>query len=157
MKKDSDSPISDEDKTEVCIVSEKDRKNAVITEAAYIAARINQMIAQGYKVGSDKRPCTEDDFAIIMRSPKNRIADYVNVLTANGLNVTYNQRAVLLDRPEIRLMLSLLKVINDPYNDTELAKVLMSPLYCFTADDMARLRTGTFGFDIKQNQGGVCR
>ena len=61
-------------------------------------------------------------------------------------DVTYNQRAVLLDRPEIRLMLSLLKVINDPYNDTELAKVLMSPLYCFTADDMARLRTGTFGF-----------
>lgn len=47
-------------------------------------------------------------------------------------------------------MLSLLKVINDPYNDTELAKVLMSPLYCFTADDMARLRTGTFGFDISK-------
>ena len=150
LEKDSDNPISDEDKTEVCIVSEKDRKNAVVTEAAYIAARINQMIAQGYKVGSDKRPCTEDDFAIIMRSPKNRISDYVNVLTANGLNVTYNQRAVLLDRPEIRLMLSLLKVINDPYNDTELAKVLMSPLYCFTADDMARLRTGTFGFDISK-------
>ena len=150
LEKDSDSPIANEDKTEVCIVSEKDRKNAVVTEAAYIAARIKQMIAQGYKVGSDKRPCTEDDFAIIMRSPKNRIADYVNVLTANGLNVTYSQKASLLDRPEIRLMLSLLKVINDPYNDTELAKVLMSPLYCFTADDMARLRTGTFGFDISK-------
>ena len=149
LEKDSDSPIANEDKTEVCIVSEKDRKNAVVTEAAYIAARIKQMIA-GYKVGSDKRPCTEDDFAIIMRSPKNRIADYVNVLTANGLNVTYSQKASLLDRPEIRLMLSLLKVINDPYNDTELAKVLMSPLYCFTADDMARLRTGTFGFDISK-------
>ena len=26
----------------------------------------------------------------------------------------------------------------------------MSPLYCFTADDMARLRTGTFGFDISK-------
>ena len=150
LEKDSDSHIANEDKTEVCIVSEKDRKNAVVTEAAYIAARIKQMIAQGYKVGSDKRPCTEDDFAIIMRSPKNRIADYVNVLTANGLNVTYSQKASLLDRPEIRLMLSLLKVINDPYNDTELAKVLMSPLYCFTADDMARLRTGTFGFDISK-------
>lgn len=150
LEKDSDSPIANEDKTEVCIVSASDRKTANATEAAYIAARIKQMIAQGYKVGSDKRPCTEDDFAIIMRSPKNRIADYVNVLTANGLNVTYSQKASLLDRPEIRLMLSLLKVINDPYNDTELAKVLMSPLYCFTADDMARLRTGTFGFDISK-------
>lgn len=150
LEKDSDSPIANEDKTEVCIVSAGDRKTANATEAAYIAARIKQMIAQGYKVGSDKRPCTEDDFAIIMRSPKNRIADYVNVLTANGLNVTYSQKASLLDRPEIRLMLSLLKVINDPYNDTELAKVLMSPLYCFTADDMARLRTGTFGFDISK-------
>lgn len=150
LEADSDSPISDEDKTEVCVVSQADRKTATATEAAYIAARINQMIAQGYKVGSDKRPCTEDDFAIIMRSPKNRIATYVDVLTANGLNVTYTQKASLLDRPEIRLMLSLLKVINDPYNDTELAKVLMSPLYCFTADDMARLRTGTFGFDISK-------
>lgn len=150
LEKDSNSPISDEDRTEVCIVSAEDRKSATVTEAAYIAARIKQMIAQGYKVGSDKRPCTEDDFAIIMRSPKFRIADYVSVLTANGLNVTYTQKASLLDRPEIRLMLSLLKVINDPYNDTELAKVLMSPLYCFTADDMARLRTGTFGFDISR-------
>lgn len=150
LEKDSGDPIADEDRTEVCIVSAEDRKTATVTEAAYIAARIKQMIAQGYKVGSDKRPCNEGDFAIIMRSPKFRIADYVNVLTANGLNVTYTQKASLLDRPEIRLMLSLLKVINDPYNDIELAKVLMSPLYCFTADDMARLRTGTFGFDISK-------
>lgn len=150
LEKDSDSPIANEDKTEVCIISAGDRKTANATEAAYIAARIKQMIADGYKVGSDRRPCCEEDFAIIMRSPKNRIADYVNVLTANGLNVTYSQKASLLDRSEVRLMLSLLKVINDPYNDIELAKVLMSPLYGFSAEEMARLRTGTFGFDISR-------
>lgn len=142
--------VTDKDKTEICIITAEDRKSAAVTEAAYVAARIKQMISDGYKVGKDSHNCTEDDFAVIMRSPKNRLNDYVSVLRANGLNITYTQKTALLDCPEVRLMLSLLKVVNDPYNDTELAKVLMSPLYCFTADEMARLRTGTFGFDIEK-------
>lgn len=148
LDKDTDTPVAEKDKTEICVVTAEDRKAASRTEAAYIAARIKRMISDGYRVGSDQHPCTEDDFAIIMRSPKNKVDDYADVLRSNGLNVSYTQKSVLLERQEIRTMLSLLKVINDPYNDTELAKVLMSSLYCFTADDMARLRTGTFGFDI---------
>ena len=104
------------------------------------------MIDSGYKVGKEKRPCTEDDFAIIMRSPVNKVEIFAEAVRAQGLNVTFPQKEKLAECSEIRLMLSLLKVINDPYDDISLAKVLMSPLYCFTAEEMARLRTGTFGY-----------
>lgn len=83
-----------------------------------------------------------------MRSPVNKVEIFAEAVRAQGLNVTFPQKEKLAECSEIRLMLSLLKVINDPYDDISLAKVLMSPLYCFTAEEMARLRTGTFGFDI---------
>lgn len=147
LDKDGTAVISPEDMTEVCVITPQ-TSVAAESEAAYVASRIRGMIDSGYKVGKEKRPCAEDDFAIIMRSPANKSEIYAEAVKAQGLGVTFAQKDVFTECPEIRIMLSLLKVINDPYDDISLAKVLMSPLYCFTAEEMARLRTGTFGFDI---------
>lgn len=147
LDKDGTAVINPEDMTEVCVITPQ-TGSAAESEAAYVASRIRSMIDSGYKVGKEKRPCTEDDFAIIMRSPVNKVEIFAEAVRAQGLNVTFPQKEKLAECSEIRLMLSLLKVINDPYDDISLAKVLMSPLYCFTAEEMARLRTGTFGFDI---------
>ncbi len=147
LDKDGTAVISPEDMTEVCVITPQ-TSVAAESEAAYVASRIRDMIDSGYKVGKEKRPCTEDDFAIIMRSPANKAEIYAEAVRAQGLGVTFTQKDVFTECPEIRIMLSLLRVINDPYDDISLAKVLMSPLYCFTAEEMARLRIGTFGFDI---------
>lgn len=147
LDKDGTAVISPEDMTEVCVITPY-TSVAAESEAEYVASRIRGMIDSGYKVGKEKRPCTEDDFAIIMRSPASKAELYAEAVKAQGLGVTFPQKDVFTECPEIRIMLSLLKVINDPYDDISLAKVLMSPLYCFTAEEMARLRTGTFGFDI---------
>lgn len=147
LDKDGTAVTDPDDMTEVCIITPY-TSVAAESEAEYVASRIRGMIDSGYKVGKEKRPCTEDDFAIIMRSPANKAEIYAQAVKSQGLGVTFPQKDVFTECPEIRIMLSLLKVINDPYDDISLAKVLMSPLYCFTAEEMARLRTGTFGFDI---------
>ena len=49
-------------------------------------------------------------------------------------------RGAFFQAAEIGVMLSLLRVIDNPNQDIPLLAVLMSPLYGFTADDVARLR-----------------
>ena len=41
---------------------------------------------------------------------------------------------------EVAVMLSLLRVIDNPLQDISFASVLMSPIYGFTVDDMAQMR-----------------
>ena len=144
------SPIPDEDKTEICIVTKSDTMSGAEGEAAYVAQRISDMLNSGYTVGKgeSRRPCTEDDFAIILRSPKNKIGVFTEALRAKGIGFSLSLSESFTDRPEIRMMLDQLRVIDDPYNDESLARLLMSVIYCFSADDMARLRTGTFGVDV---------
>ena len=48
------------------------------------------MIAQGYKVGSDKRPCTEDDFAINQRMTSDSTPETEVVVSG----ATYTSRAI---------------------------------------------------------------
>ena len=43
---------------------------------------------------------------------------------------------------EVEVMLSLLKIIDNPFQDIPLAAVLRSPLVGLTADELARIRTG---------------
>ena len=140
--------IPDEYKTEVCIVAKPGKTSGSEYEAAYIAQRISDMINSGFKVGKDRHACTEDDFAIIMRSPKSKLGVYTEALRAKGIGFSLSLSENFTDRPEIRIMLDQLRVIDDPYNDESLAKLLMSVIYGFSADDMARLRTGTFGVDV---------
>ncbi len=122
-----------------------DEENA---EALYIAQRIREMLDSGYKIGD--RPCTENDFAVIMRAPKTKIQAYLNALARYGLRVNTGVGDSFADRPEIVTMLDYLSVIDNPYNDKELVRLLMSPIFGYSAELMAKIRTGTVGFDLEQ-------
>lgn len=51
-------------------------------------------------------------------------------------------RAAFSPRAEVSLILAFLNVIDNPDQDIPLLSVLMSPIYGFTAEDMAQLRRG---------------
>ncbi len=126
------------------VVAESGR--GTLTEARYIAGRIRSMIDGGFKVFG--RPCCEDDFAIIMRSPGDKTGVYMNVLREAGLNSVAEEKEVFTERTEIKAVLDFLRIIDNPYNDVCLARLLMGGIYCFDAERMSRIRTGTCGFDI---------
>lgn len=113
----------------------------VTAEACAIAARIGEMCAAGFAVRGKEgaRPCTYGDFCILLRGRAD-FATYEAALQVAGIPAYADVAADLLDAPHIRPFAALLRVIDNPAQDVELAAVLLSPLWPYTADDLVALR-----------------
>lgn len=111
-------------------------------EAYYIANKIHNMIADGYRIadGGIMRPATYGDFAVIMRSPGTKAMKYVNTLISCGIPAYSETKESFFDALEIKIMLNLLRVIDNPTLDIPLLSVMCSPIYGFTPDELAILR-----------------
>lgn len=119
-------------------------EDAAIAEARYIAERIHQMVAEGYPVkdGDGYRPATFSDFSVLMRNLSSYGAVYREVFELYGLHTHTESSAGFLGAREIMLMTNFLRVINNPALDIELLGVVMSPVFGFDEDDLARIRIG---------------
>lgn len=135
-----DQETSDENITElVTVMSNGDEDTN--PDAEYIADRIKNMLDSGVLING--RPCRPEDFAVLMRSPRSRGTKYIEAFNARGLSASTVNNEKFSERPEIELMTDFLTVLDDPYKDRELARLLMSPVFGFDAEMMAMLRTGT--------------
>lgn len=112
-------------------------------EARYIAREIHRLIGEGFTVtdGDVQRKATYGDFAVIMRSPKRRAAAYVKTLTDCGIPAYSEEKDNSFDAQEVKLLLNLLRVIDNPSVDIPLLSVMCSPVYGFTPDELAELRS----------------
>lgn len=113
------------------------------SEAVYIANTIISKVKSGELI-KDKngyRPVQYGDFAILLRSTRNHIAAYNEVLTSYGIPVICDNSVNLFENNEIKMLISLLRVIDNPMQDIPLLAVMMSPMYGFTADEMAAIKT----------------
>ena len=108
-----------------------------------IAQKIRQLLDDKVLV-KDKntdeiRPCRAGDFCVLYRSGDSA-ATLADALGRYGLKVSTEKSSGYLRSREIILMLSLLKVIDNPMHDIPMAAVMLSPLMGFTADELARIR-----------------
>ncbi|MCL2633740.1 MAG: UvrD-helicase domain-containing protein [Oscillospiraceae bacterium] len=128
--------ISDEAyKTEVVLLDENayPELDSVHAEAYYTALRIKEMVqSKRYSYG---------DFAVLTSVGEKNFKVYRK--TFNELNVPCicDGEGDYLKAEEVGLALDLLTIINNPYNDLSLLNILMSPLYGFTAEELAIIRT----------------
>ncbi|MGN0559071.1 MAG: helicase-exonuclease AddAB subunit AddA [Acutalibacteraceae bacterium] len=135
-------PDSPYPQTELHLIETDDETDACTKEALYIVDLIMKM---------KKEPCiTENgvlrnaengDFAILLRNTKKYAHIYVDILKQNGIFAYSEITERFLDMPEISVILNFLKIIDNPAQDIPLLSVMMSPIYGFTADDMAKIRT----------------
>lgn len=111
-------------------------------EAAYIAKTIIKKVNSGelIKDGDDYRPIHFGDFAILMRKVKGHIDTYSQVLSDYGIPVICDNSTNLFENNEIRILLSLIRVIDNPMQDIPLLATMMSPIYGFSEDELAQLR-----------------
>lgn len=119
-------------------------EDAAIAEARYIAERIHRMVEEGYPVkdGDNYRPATFSDFAVLMRNLSSYGAVYREVFELYGIHARSESSAGFLGAREIMLLTNFLRVINNPALDIELLSVVMSPVFAFDEDDLARIRVG---------------
>lgn len=113
------------------------------TEAKYIASRIGQMLRDGETIRESdgaERPVTPSDCAILLRSGKNSAHHYAAALAELGIKAIVPKTENLLDTPEVASLHCMLQLIDNPRQDIPLVAVLASPLFGFTADDLAQIR-----------------
>jgi ATP-dependent helicase/nuclease subunit A len=118
-------------------------------QAAMIAQRIKQMVGadtgkpefQIYDKDQDEfRQVEYRDIVILMRSLAKKANDYVEVLRLAGVPVSCQATAGYFQATEITDILSLLKVLDNPQRDIELAAVLRSPFFKISDTDLVKIK-----------------
>ncbi|MBP0963217.1 MAG: UvrD-helicase domain-containing protein, partial [Oscillospiraceae bacterium] len=111
------------------------------TAADYTAAYVYGLLQSKMLVGkSNPHPIRPEDICILLRSHKNRAADYANALAEYHLPVWASVEEGFLGSEEISSVLALLQAVDNPLQDMSLVQAMMSPIFGMTADDMAQVR-----------------
>lgn len=108
-------------------------------EARWVARRLLALKAGTVLGGSGPRPAQWGDMVILMRSPRGKVESYVKEFARLGVPLTA-ARGGFYESLEIRDLISLLQVLDNPLQDYPLLAVLRSPMGGFSADDLAFVR-----------------
>lgn len=112
-------------------------------EAKMIAQKIKHLIQSGYEIyDKDRkvmRPVTYRDFVILMRSMP-WAPQFMEEFKQEGLPLYANLSTGYFEATEVAILLSLLKIIDNPYQDVPLASVLRSPIVGLDSNDLAIIR-----------------
>ncbi|MDQ0174711.1 helicase-exonuclease AddAB subunit AddA [Bacillus chungangensis] len=112
-------------------------------EARYIANKIKRLIAEKTPIYQPKtnsfRPIQYKDIVILLRSMA-WTPQIMEELRHEGIPAYANLSTGYFDATEVSIMLSLLQVIDNPYQDIPLAAVLRSPIVGLDEEDLATIR-----------------
>ncbi len=121
-----------------------DEMSSTEYQAEYTASLIEDIVRSGFTVSDangGSRPVRYSDIAVLMRSMSSKGEIYSRALRNRGIPCFTQFDADFFSAPEISLILSLLRVIDNPKQDIALLSVLMSPLFGFSPDECAEIRT----------------
>ncbi len=143
-------PKTEKPETEIHFIDIKDTHyTATELEAQHIADFINNYVENDFVTGEKEgkkllRKPQYSDFALLLRGVKSKGKVFSEIFRKNGIPVKYSAD-FSFDSSEVKILLSLLTIIANPSRDIELVSVLMSPLFSFTADELASIRANSRG------------
>ncbi|MEH7201327.1 helicase-exonuclease AddAB subunit AddA [Bacillus safensis] len=147
-------PESEDTTTEMLLVhldqqeaetdEEREELETVQLEARVIAKKIRELVERPFQVYDAKQQMTRNlqyrDIVILLRSMP-WAPQMMEELKKQGIPVYANLSSGYFEATEVSVILSLLKVIDNPYQDIPLAAVLRSPLVHLDENEMALIRT----------------
>lgn len=140
----ADYPQSNEAAFVLDIVDGENKRNTLELEAVHVARRVKEMMDSGITVTDPEtgqiRSVRYKDICILLRSASQSAKRYVKELVALDIPAWADVRGGFFGTIEISVTLSLLRVIDNPIQDVPLLSVLVSPIYGFTPDDLAKIR-----------------
>ena len=122
--------------------------NNVILEGRIVARRIKEMMsAKGDKIfkvldkeTGEYRPLRYKDIVILLRATKNWSESLLNELGTEGIPVYADTGTGYFESIEIRTIISLLKVIDNPMQDIPMIALIRSPIFGFSAEEISDVR-----------------
>ncbi len=113
-------------------------------EAKFVANKIKFLIDSKFQVYDNKkkefRNIQPKDIVILLRSTKNKASIYEKELQNQDIDVYSDTSTEYLETYEVQIIMDLLKIIDNPYQDLPLVHVMRSPIGMFTDDDLLEIR-----------------
>ena len=112
-------------------------------EAEFVAQRIQTMLEEKTLIRgrTGLRPVEPEDIVILLRSPGSAAKHFQRALESRGIRCASGGGSDLLKTREIGTLRALLQIIYNPRQDIPLLTCLASPLFNFSADELAALRS----------------
>lgn len=119
-------------------IDENDEETIVSDEPSVVAGKIRKMLDEGYPVYENgaERPCRQSDFCVLLRS-KTVNKEYIDAFKSVGLSAQSEELTGYLRSREISILINMLNVLDNPMNDIAFVAVLLSPIFMFSADEVA--------------------
>ncbi len=137
-------PAAFDEPVEVLLCEPPEEADRVEYEAKCAAAYLRRLLASGVQI--EGRPLRSSDCAILLRSPGGRAGTFVAALEAEGIPASVaGGTSGLFESFENSCLLSILRVIDNPIQDIPLIAALRSPVWRFTADELAHIRAAAPG------------
>lgn len=137
-------PERDTPDCELHVVTDKgNRADTLEAQARYVARYIDRTVREGKTLVTKSgalHPASYGDFCILLRTAKNVSSVYANALSERGIPVFSPETGGFFEAAEISFILSLLRVLDNPVQDIPLAAVMLSPLFGFSAGELADIR-----------------
>lgn len=125
-------------------LEETEKLEDIELEAKFVAQKIKNLIDSKFQVYDNKKEEFRDirfrDIVILLRSTKNKANIFEKELTNLNINVYSDTSQEYLESYEIQVIMDLLKIIDNPYQDIPLVHVMLSSLGMFTDDDLLEIR-----------------
>lgn len=141
--------VEDEYDGDVSVEEEEDI-DSIGLEARIVARRIKELLNPESNTGKifkvlDKetgeyRPLKYKDIVILLRATRNWSEIFLEEIGSEGIPVYADTGTGYFETIEIRTMMSLLKVIDNPMQDVPMISVLRSPLVSFSAEELGDIR-----------------
>ena len=138
----------EEDAEETLVEDEEENVGNINLEARIVATRIKELLSKKdekeFKVldkdTGEYRNLKYKDIVILLRATKNWSEIFLDELGAEGIPVYADTASGYFESIEIRTIMSLLKVIDNPMQDVPLIALLRSPIMNFTVEELADVR-----------------
>lgn len=126
---------------------EGEKENKDLLEARFTARRIRQMLEEPLMIEEDDklRPVRPSDVMILLRSPGNVLNYYTQALNEENITWTADGDGEFFETTEVNVALAILQIVDNPHQDVPLIATLRSPVYGFTGDKLAVLRSESDG------------
>ena len=114
-----------------------------ILEARYVAQKINELVNSNYYVLDKKegyRKITYKDIVVLLRSTTELSPIYEKEISDLGMPVYSETSTEYLNSVEIQIIMSCLKIIDNPMQDIPLVTVMRSMIGGFTDNDLIEIR-----------------
>ena len=130
-------------------LEDEEEIGAINREAKIVAERIKQLVypkenEEKFRVldkeSGDYRPVTFKDIVILLRATKNWSEVFLEELGAEGIPVYADTATGYFESIEIRTIMSLLQVIDNPMQDVPMIALLRSPIMNFSDEELSDIR-----------------